>query len=78
MWPAGSGWEVVRVQVPDAQVVIFARARRFAPGFHQHILRGRVVGQIVRRGDRVLVYEVAETVPDGAVRVTRSTRLEFR
>ncbi|MFW5638246.1 MAG: hypothetical protein ACOCG4_03170 [Methanoculleus sp.] len=69
---------MVRVQVPDAQVVIFARARRFAPGFHQHILRGRVVGQIVRRGDRVLVYEVAETVPDGAVRVTRSPRLEFR
>jgi hypothetical protein len=66
------------VQVPDARVIVFTRARRFAPDFHRHILRGKIVGQTVRPGDRVLVYEVAETVPEGAVRVTRSTRFEFR
>jgi hypothetical protein len=59
-------------------VIVFTRARRFAPDFHRHILRGKIVGQTVRPGDRVLVYEVAETVPEGAVRVTRSTLLEFR
>ncbi len=69
---------MVGVQAPDARVVVFARAKRFAPAFHQHILRGRIVGQTVRRGDRVLVYEVAETVPEGAVRITRSTHIEFR
>ncbi|MDK2916166.1 MAG: hypothetical protein PWR25_723 [Euryarchaeota archaeon] len=36
------------------------------------------MGQTVRPGDRILVYEVAETVPSGTVRVTRSTLLEFR
>lgn len=66
------------MQVPDARVIVFTRARRFAPDFHRHILRGKIVGQTVRPGDRVLVYEVAETVPEGAVRVTRSTLLEFR
>ncbi|MDD3932684.1 hypothetical protein [Methanoculleus sp. UBA303] len=66
------------MQVPDARVIVFTRARRFAPDFHRHILRGKIVGQTVRPGDRVLVYEVAETVPEGAVRVTRSTRFEFR
>ncbi|WP_292492564.1 hypothetical protein [Methanoculleus sp. 10] len=66
------------MQVPDARVVVFARTKRFAPDFHRHILRGKIVGQTVRPGDRVLVYEVAETIPEGAVRVTRSTLLEFR
>ncbi|MFA5613828.1 MAG: hypothetical protein WC993_05100 [Methanoculleus sp.] len=65
------------MQIPDAHVVAFTRAKRLAPDFHRHILRGRIVGQIVRPGDQVLVYRVAETVPEGAVRVTRSTLLEF-
>ncbi|MDI6867820.1 hypothetical protein [Methanoculleus sp.] len=66
------------MQVPDARVVVFSRTKRLAPDFHRHILRGKVMGQTVRPGDRILVYEVAETVPSGTVRVTRSTLLEFR
>ncbi len=66
------------MEIPDAREVIFVRAGRFAPGFHRHILRGRIVGQTVRQGDRILVYEVAGTIPAGVVRVTRSTHLEFR
>ncbi|OQC68505.1 MAG: hypothetical protein BWX50_01228 [Euryarchaeota archaeon ADurb.Bin009] len=77
-WPGGPAGEVVRMQVPDARVVVFTPTKRFAPDFHRHILQGRIVGQTIRPGDRILVYEVAETVPDGAVRVTRSTHLEFR
>ncbi len=51
---------------PDARVVVFTRVKRFAPpDFHRHILRGKVMGQTVRPGDRILVYEVAETIPPG-------------
>lgn len=77
-WPGGPGWGVIGVEIPDARVVVFTLTRRFAPGFHRHILRGKVMGEIVSPGDRILVYEVAETVPEGAVRVTQSTHLEFR
>jgi len=66
------------MEIPDARAVVFTRMKRFAPDFHRHILRGKVVGETVRPGDRILVYEVAETIPEGAVRVTRSTHLEFR
>lgn len=77
-WPGGPGWEGAEMEIPDARVVVFTLTRRFAPGFHRHILRGKVMGEIVSPGDRILVYEVAETVPEGAVRVTQSTHLEFR
>jgi len=66
------------MQIPDARVVVLTRKKRFAPDFHRHILQGRIVGQTVRPGDRILIYEVRETIPSGAVRVTRSTHLEFR
>jgi nucleotide-binding universal stress UspA family protein len=65
-------------KAPEAQVVVLRKVKRLAPGFHRHILRGKIRGQTVRAGDSILVYEVVETVPPGPVRVTERTHLEFR
>jgi nucleotide-binding universal stress UspA family protein len=65
-------------EMPEAEVVIMHKAKRFAPDFHRHMLRGRIQGQIVKAGDRILIYEVDETVPPGPVQVTERTRLEVR
>jgi nucleotide-binding universal stress UspA family protein len=62
----------------NAEVVVLKKIRRFAPDFHRHILKSRIIGKTVQKGDRVLVYEVEETQPDGVVRVTDRTSLEFR
>ena len=64
--------------LPEAEVVVLAKAKRFAPDFHRHILSGRIPGEVVRVGDTLLVYRVEETVPEGPVLVTPATRLEFR
>lgn len=65
-------------ELSEAEVVVMHKIKRFAPDFHRHMLRGKINGQIVRAGDRILVYEVDETVPRGPVQVTERTRLEVR
>jgi hypothetical protein len=64
--------------IPDAQVVVFTKIKRFAPDFHRHILKGKIMNQVVRSGEKILVYEVTETVPPGTVRVTQASHFEFR
>ncbi len=62
----------------EARLVIFRKIKRLAPDFHRHILKGRILGQTVSAGDRILVYEVVETVPSGHVTVNEATVIEFR
>jgi hypothetical protein len=62
---------------PDAQEVLLRKVRPLAPPFHRHIARARMMDTCVRAGDRVVVYEVAATVPAGEVRVTAATVLRF-
>ncbi|MEN6343225.1 MAG: universal stress protein [Methanospirillum sp.] len=62
----------------EAEVVVLRKRKLLAPGFHRHIARSRLLGTTVQEGDQVLVYDVTETVPDGPVRVTEQTRLDFR
>jgi nucleotide-binding universal stress UspA family protein len=61
-----------------AEMVVLKKVKLLAPGFHRHILKSRIIGQSVKAGDRVMVYDVVETVPPGPVRVTEQTLLEFR
>lgn len=63
---------------PEAQEVTLRKLRPFAPPFHRHIARSKLVGKTCKPGDRIVIYEVAATVPDGEVLVTESTvfRLE--
>ncbi len=58
--------------------MVFKKVKRFAPGFHQHILAGKVRGQVVQTGERILTYEVVETTPIGSVKVTERTQLSFQ
>lgn len=64
--------------VAEAETVVLRKRKALAPGFHRHIARSRLLGTTVHEGDRVLVYDVIETLPGGPVRVTERTRLEFR
>jgi nucleotide-binding universal stress UspA family protein len=68
----------VTPQQPVADRVVLRKVRRFAPDCHRHIVKSRITGQTLQKGDRVLVYEVEETQPAGKVRVTDHTSLEFR
>ncbi len=70
--------ETGAADMPEAQVVVLRKVKRLAPGFHRHILLGRIRGRTVQEGDRILVYKVEETTPPGPVLVTERTRLEFR
>lgn len=63
---------------PDALEVVLRKVRPLAPPFHRHIVRRKLIGTTCRAGERVVVYEVVSTVPDGAVRVTENTLLRFR
>jgi nucleotide-binding universal stress UspA family protein len=64
--------------IPDAEMIVLKKIKRFAPDFHRHILKSRIIGQEIKNGDRIMVYEVEDTRPSGTVRVTDRTSLEFR
>ena len=67
--PAG-GWK-------EADTVTLKKAKRLAPSFHEHIVKGRIIGAEVEAGTRYMVYDVVSTEPSGRVKVTERTRLEF-
>lgn len=64
-------------ELPEAREVVLRRFRPLAPPFHQHIARAKLTGQPCRAGDRVVVYEVSSTDPDGTVLVTPATLFRF-
>ena len=64
-------------EVPAASDVRLHKLKPLAPPFHRHIARSKLLGQTCRAGDRVVVYEVTATVPDGEVLVTADTVLHF-
>jgi nucleotide-binding universal stress UspA family protein len=63
---------------PSAEVVVLRKTKLLAPEFHRHIVQGRLQGQTVRKGDKIMVYEVEGTVPESGGKVTSTTRLEFK
>jgi len=64
-------------EIPEARAITLSKLRSFAPSFHEHIARSKVRGTICRPGDRVVVYEVVRTEPDGPVMVTEKTIIQF-
>lgn len=61
-----------------AEVVVLRKVKKLAPDFHRHILRSKILGQEVGVGDKLLVYEVVETHPEGRVKIGENTRVEFK
>jgi hypothetical protein len=65
-------------EIPEARAVILAKVRPLAPLFHEHIARGKLRGRICRMGDRIVVYEVVHTEPEGPVVVGEKTLIQFK
>ncbi len=63
--------------VPQAGRVVLRKVNRRAPSFISNMVRARLVGHQVEAGQRVLVFQVAFTVPTGLVEVTPATVIEF-
>ena len=51
--------------------------KTFAPPFHTHIARKKLLNNTWQKGDKVIIYEIIETVPDGKVTVTEDTIIHF-
>jgi len=64
-------------ELPEAREVTLRKFRPLAPPFHRHIARAKLVGAKCRTGDRVVVYDVTATRPEGDVLVTEHTSLVF-
>jgi hypothetical protein len=64
-------------EFPKAARVWLKKTNPMAPPFHRHIARSRLMGRICAEGDRVVVFEVVRTDPEGRVEVTADTVLHF-
>ena len=63
--------------VPEANSITLRNRKPLAPPFHRHIAKGKLMDKTCQVGDNVLIYDIVATEPDGEVRVTRATRIEF-
>ena len=63
--------------VADAELIVLRNRKPLAPPFHRHIAKSKLMEKTCRVGDRVVVYDVVATRPEGLVRVTRATQFEF-
>jgi hypothetical protein len=63
--------------VGQAQRVVLRKINHRAPKFLNKLVRSRLIGHQVEVGERILVFQVAFTVPGGLVEVTDSTIVEF-
>jgi hypothetical protein len=64
-------------EVPEAEEITLRKLRPTAPSFHRHIARSKLLGKPTKVGDRIVVYEVVVTVPDGLVLTTEKTIIHF-
>ena len=60
-----------------AQRVVLRKINRRAPSFIRNLVRSRLVGLQVEVGQRIVVFQVAFTEPQGTVEVTPETVVEF-
>jgi nucleotide-binding universal stress UspA family protein len=62
---------------PDARRVVFRNEKKRAPAFHRMMAESKVRGAIVKTGDRIMNYIIVSTEPQGPVRVTADTKLDY-
>jgi hypothetical protein len=63
--------------VSDAKLVTLRNCKSLAPPFHRHIAKAKLMDRNCQVGDRIVIYDVIATEPEGIVRVTSMTRFEF-
>ncbi|MHB1576919.1 MAG: hypothetical protein ACYCX9_10505 [Candidatus Dormibacteria bacterium] len=63
--------------VPQAARVVLRRVNRRAPAFISNLVKSRLIGHQVEVGQKIVVFQVAFTVPAGLVEVTSATVIEF-
>ncbi len=64
-------------ELREAREITLRKINPLAPPFHRHIARSRLIGKPCKVGDRVVVYEVADIVPEGAALVTENSVIRF-
>ncbi len=62
---------------PNAEVVVLKESQEKIREFHRYAARLKARGRVVSAGDTIIAYRVQQTVPDGPVTVTDSTRFIF-
>jgi len=60
-----------------AELISLKNTKAFAPPFHTHIARKKLLNNTWQKGDKVIIYEIIDTVPDGRVIVTEDTIIQF-
>lgn len=63
--------------MPQAESITLRSRKPFAPSFHRHIAKSKLMDKTCRAGDSVIIYDIVATEPEGEVRVTRATRFHF-
>ena len=61
----------------DAILITPFNKKPLASPFHQNIVKGKLMNKICQAGDRIIIYDVQATEPEGIVRVTRATQFKF-
>jgi hypothetical protein len=64
-------------ELPNAKEIRLSKTKPLAPPFHQHIARSKLLGTKCMVGDRIIVYKITATVPEGQVLVTDETIFHF-
>ena len=61
----------------EAERIIFRKVKRLAPSFHQNILKSKILGEVLEKDQKVLVYKVKEIFPHSPALITEKTVIEF-
>lgn len=62
---------------PEAVSVTLQTRRPLAPPFHRHIAKRKLMHQTYQVGDRVVIYDIIATQPEGVVQITENTQILF-
>lgn len=60
-----------------AKEISLKKTKAFAPPFHHHIARKKLMNEKWQKGDQIIIYEIVNTIPEGQVLVTGDTVINF-
>ena len=60
-----------------AREINLKKTKTLAPPFHHHMARKKLLNEKWQKGDKVIIYEIVNTIPEGEVFVTQDTIIHF-